>query len=195
MIPNEEKERWHYLAVKKLTALLYRKTSKHHGDFCLNCLHSFRTENKLKSHNKVCKNNFCGIVMPSKKNKILEFKQYVKSNKMPYFTYVDIGLLIRKTDGCVNNPEKSSTMKIDEHIPCGYSMSIIWRFNPIEDKHILDRKKRSHEKVLSIFKRTSKKYNWFWKGKNLTVNKRRIKIIYRCRCMLYLQNKIHKKSL
>ena len=31
MIPNEEKERWHYLAVKKLTALLYRKTSKH-GD-------------------------------------------------------------------------------------------------------------------------------------------------------------------
>ena len=94
--------------------------------------------------------------MPSEKNKILEFKQYMKSNKMPY---VDIESLIRKIDGCVNNPEKSSTMKIDEHIPCGYSMSIIWRFNPIEDKHILDRKKRSHEKGLSIFKRTSKKYN------------------------------------
>ena len=46
MIPNEKKEEWHYLAVKKLSALLYRKTSKHHGDFyCLSFLQSLRTEN------------------------------------------------------------------------------------------------------------------------------------------------------
>ena len=50
MIPNEEKEGWHYLAVKKLSTLLRGITSKHHDDFyCLNCFHSFRTENKLKS--------------------------------------------------------------------------------------------------------------------------------------------------
>ena len=48
MIPNEEKKRWHYLAVKMLSTLLHGITSKHKGDFyCLNCLHSFRTENKL----------------------------------------------------------------------------------------------------------------------------------------------------
>ena len=35
-----------------LSALLHKKTSKHKGDFCLNCLNSFRTENKLKSHEK-----------------------------------------------------------------------------------------------------------------------------------------------
>ena len=54
MITNEEKEGlWHYIAVKKLSTLLRGITSKHHGDFyCLNCLHSFRTENKLKSHEK-----------------------------------------------------------------------------------------------------------------------------------------------
>ena len=35
MIPNEEKEGWHYLTVKKL---LHRKTSKNKGDFyCLIC--------------------------------------------------------------------------------------------------------------------------------------------------------------
>ena len=34
------------------------------GFYCLNYLHSFRTENKLKSNEKVCKNkDFCGIVM------------------------------------------------------------------------------------------------------------------------------------
>ena len=37
MIPNGEG--WHYLAVKKLSALSRRITSKHHSDFnCLNCL-------------------------------------------------------------------------------------------------------------------------------------------------------------
>ena len=42
MISNEEKDGWHYLAVKKLTALLHKKTSSHKGDFyCLNYLNSF----------------------------------------------------------------------------------------------------------------------------------------------------------
>ena len=50
MIPNEEKEGWYYLIVKKLSALIREITSKHKGDFyCLICLHSFRTENKLKN--------------------------------------------------------------------------------------------------------------------------------------------------
>ena len=96
--------------------------SKHKGDFyCLNCLHSLRTENKLKSHEKVCKNkDFFGIVMPSEKDKILEFNQYMKSDKMPYIIYAVIESLTIKIDGCVNNPENSSTTKIGEHIPCRY---------------------------------------------------------------------------
>ena len=45
MIPNGEG--WHYLAVKKVSALLREITSKYHGDFyCLNILHSFATEKK-----------------------------------------------------------------------------------------------------------------------------------------------------
>ena len=55
--------------------------------------------------------------MTSEKDKILEFKQYMKSDKMPYIIYTDIESLIRKIDGCGNNPEKSSTMKIGETIP------------------------------------------------------------------------------
>ena len=71
-------------------------TSKHRGDFyCLNCLHSFRTENKLKSHEKVCKNkDFCGIVISSEKDNILEFNQYMKSDKLPSIIYADIEYLI-----------------------------------------------------------------------------------------------------
>ena len=54
MIPNWEG--WHYLAVKKLSALLKVITSKNNGDFyCLNCLRSFRTKNRIESHKKVGK--------------------------------------------------------------------------------------------------------------------------------------------
>ena len=83
---------------KKLFALLSEITSKHDGSlYCLNCLHSFRTENKLKSHEKVCKNkHFCGIVMPSQKNDVLQFNQNMKSDKMPYVICTDLESLIIK---------------------------------------------------------------------------------------------------
>ena len=59
---------------KKISTLLRGIASKRHGYFyCLDCLHSVSTENKLKSHEKVCKNkDFCGIVLSSEKDKILE---------------------------------------------------------------------------------------------------------------------------
>ena len=34
----------------------------------------------------------------------------------------------RKIDGCKNNPENSSATKVCEHIPSGFSMSIISSF-------------------------------------------------------------------
>ena len=153
MIPNEEEERWHYLAVKKLFLLLRGITSKHHGDFYfLNCLHSFRTENKVNSHEKVCKKkDFCGILMPSEKVNTVEFSQYTKSDKMPNIIYADIESLIRKIDGCANNPENSSTTKIDEHIPCGYSMSAICAFDQIENKHTSYRGKDCMKKFCTSF--------------------------------------------
>ena len=41
---------WHYLAVKELPGLLKLIMPKYDSDFyCFNCLHSFRTKNKLES--------------------------------------------------------------------------------------------------------------------------------------------------
>ena len=45
----------------------------------------------LNLKKKVCKNKyFCRIVMPSQKDNILEFNQYMKSDKMPYIIYADM---------------------------------------------------------------------------------------------------------
>ena len=77
---------------------------------------------KLKSHEEVCKDKkFCEVLNPSEKNNILEFSQYMKSYKMPYFFYVDIEFWIKRMERCTNNPEKSQTSKLGEHILCGYS--------------------------------------------------------------------------
>ena len=44
-------KKWHYLAVKSVSALLRGITSNHNGDFyCLNCFHSHSTKNELKKH-------------------------------------------------------------------------------------------------------------------------------------------------
>ena len=44
-------------------------------------------------------------------------------------------------DRCKNNPENSSTTKVGEHVPCGYSMSTIWAFDGIWNKHVVNRGK------------------------------------------------------
>ena len=50
MITDDDK-RWHYLAVKSLSALLRGISSSNNGHFyCLNCFHSYRTNKKLKKH-------------------------------------------------------------------------------------------------------------------------------------------------
>ena len=116
-------EKWHYLAVKGLSALFRGKTSKHEGDFCLNSFQSYTTENKLKKHKKVCENHdYCCVEMPEEDNKILKYNQGEKSMKVPFIIYADLESLIEKMNTCHNNPEKSSTTKINKHKPSGYSL-------------------------------------------------------------------------
>ena len=44
--------------------------------------------------------------MPSEKNNILEFNQYMKPDKMQYIFYANMKFLIREMDRCANNPKK-----------------------------------------------------------------------------------------
>ena len=88
-------EKWHYLAVKKLCALLRVATSKHDGNFYyLNCFHSCSTKDKLRKHYNVCKNiDYCYVEIPKEDNKILK-----------------------------HNADKSKTIKINEQTSSGYSL-------------------------------------------------------------------------
>ena len=195
--PSKLDEGWHYIAVKKLSALLHGITSKHKGDFyCLNCLHSFRTKNKLKSNEKICKNkDFCGIVMPLENDNILEFNKYMKSNKMPYIIYADIESLIKKIDGCENNSENSSTRTKCEHIPCGYQMSTIWAFDHIENKHTLYHEKDCMKKSCESLRGHNKILIYFEKKKTLPSTKAELKSHQDAKVCYICGKRIYKKAL
>ena len=117
-------EKWHYLAVKSLSALFRGITSNHKEDFyCLNCFHSYSTANELKKHKNVCENHdYCYVEMPEEDNKILKYNQGEKSMKVPFLIYAYLESLIEKMNTCHNNPEKSSTTKVNKHTPSGYSL-------------------------------------------------------------------------
>ena len=83
-----EAEKWHYIALKSvrtadgfnrptisLSRLLRGISANNNGDFyCLDCLHSFRTDNALKWHEKLCDNNdYCHVEMPTKYSKTLKY--------------------------------------------------------------------------------------------------------------------------
>ena len=40
-----------------------------------------------------------------------------------------------KIDRCKNKLKKPSSIKVGEHIPCAYSMPVIWTFDGTENKH------------------------------------------------------------
>ena len=122
MISNGEN--WHYLAVKILLRLLRGVSSTHDGDYyCLNCFHSYRTENKLNAHKNVCENrDYCKVELPSNENNFIKYNQGEKSLKMPFEMYADLECILKKMSTCYNNPEISSTTKISQHIPSGYSI-------------------------------------------------------------------------
>ena len=84
--------------------------------------------------------------MPSENTKILEFNQYQKSDKASFIIYADIECIIQKIDGYKNNPENSSTTKVNEHIPSAFAMSSISSFRSIENKNDMYRGKDSMKK-------------------------------------------------
>ena len=133
-------KKWHYLALKSMPAndgymrptqsisRLFNKITSNHNDdyYCLNCFHSYRTEDRLKKRELICNNhNYCEIVMPDDKNKILKYIPKSKSLKMAQAIYVDIECLLVKHDTCSSNLNRSWSKTVSTHIPSGYSINAV----------------------------------------------------------------------
>ena len=124
--------------------------------------------------------------MPSEDTKILEFNQYRKFDQAPFVIYTDLGCLIEKIDGYKNNPENSSSTKVSEHIPSGFSTSTISSFKKIESKHDVYRGKDCMKKFCESLREHAMKIINFKKKKNEVINKRAAGIIRKCKNLFCL---------
>ena len=68
-------EKWYNRPIESLSRLLRGITSNHNEGFnCLNFFHSYRTDNTLKKHERLCnEHDYCHVEMPKEDKKILTF--------------------------------------------------------------------------------------------------------------------------
>ena len=110
--------------------------------YCLNCLHSFRTDNALKRHERLCGNNGYGNVeMPTKNNSKSKYNHGEKSLKVSFVIYADLQCLLIKQKSCQNNPNESYTERKAMHELCGYSIDLVSSFDSKQNKHNFYRRK------------------------------------------------------
>ena len=72
--------------------------------------------------------------MPTKDNNIIKYNHGEKSMKVPFIIYADLECLLEKMSTCINNPNDSSTTKINKHTPSGYSIFISCSFDKSKNK-------------------------------------------------------------
>ena len=67
-------------------------------------------------------------------NNIIKYNQGGKSIKLPFIVYADLESLLGKMSTYYDNPEESSTTKINKHTPSGYSIVTNCSFNKSKNK-------------------------------------------------------------
>ena len=101
----------------------------------LNCFLN-STKNKLEAHKKICENhNYCHVETPTKDNNTIKYNHGENPMKLPFVIYAGLECLLEKMSTCENNPNKSSTTKINKHTPSGYSIFTHCSFDESKNKH------------------------------------------------------------
>ena len=156
-------QKWHYLVVKNLSGLLRGITSNHKEDFYyLNCFHSYRTE------------------MPTRDNNIIKYNHGEKSMKVPFIINADLECLLEKMSTFINNPNESSTNKINKHTPSGYSISTSCSFDESKNKLNYYRGKDCMKKFCKDLKEHATRIINYKKKEFDTIDKKNYKVRDHC---------------
>ena len=139
--------------------------------------------------------------MPTKDNNIIKYNQGEKSIKMPFTIYADLECLLEKMSTCTNNPNESSTTKINKHTPSGYSIFTHCSFEQTKTKLDYYRGKDCMKKfsedlrihATKIINYEKKKVMPLTTEENIYHNKQ--KICYICKKEFDISNKKHHKII
>ena len=119
-----------------MSELLRGIKSNHNGHFyCLNCFHSYRTENKFKKHCDLCRNHdYCHVEMPEEDNKMSKYNHGEKSMKHPFIICADLEFLLKKNGYLSKWPPKMLYRKKNKHKASGYSIFTHCSFDVTKNK-------------------------------------------------------------
>ena len=109
----------HYCLVKNLSRLLSSQVSKQNGKkyFCDRCLNPFWCQKALNKHLEYC-SNYEGVeINMPKEGTILKFKNYYKSEKVPFVVYADFECFIKPIQSCNLYDKESYTKQYQKHEP------------------------------------------------------------------------------
>ena len=112
----------HYCLIKNLSALLTSQVNKHKSKFyfCLNCLNGYDEPEKLEKHKEYCsEEDSIKINMPPP-NTYTKFKNFLYSEKAPFAIYADFESIVKPLNTCEPDPNKSYTLKYQEHEPVSF---------------------------------------------------------------------------
>ncbi|XP_033741829.1 uncharacterized protein LOC117328409 [Pecten maximus] len=117
----------HYCWIKDLNRLLNdQKSDSHRHFFCMYCLQGFTKERILSDHITYCKGHGAQRVkLPEEKDKWLFYKDVRKQLKVPYIIYADFEAFQVPIQGCTNDPNRSHTEKITEHVPSSFAYKVV----------------------------------------------------------------------
>ena len=112
----------HCVAIKSLSRLLSKQNSKHKEAqyFCMNCLQGFAEECSRDEHVRYCRNNEAvRIEMPARKP-FIKYSNGQYQFKVPFIMYADFESILKPIEEPGNDPQSSSTRRINMHTPSGW---------------------------------------------------------------------------
>jgi len=120
-------EKHHFCLIKDLDRILASQT-KHKGKMyhCPHCLHGFVSQRLLDDHQPRCsQHGNQRIELPSDDNMFLHFKEHHKQLRAPFIIYADFESLTTKIHSSSQDPNQSSTEKLQKHEACGFSYVVV----------------------------------------------------------------------
>ena len=124
--------------------------------------------------------------MPTKDNNIIKYNQEKKNIKMPLIIYADLECLLEKMSTCINNPNESSTTKINKHTPSGYSIFTSCSFDESRNKLNYYRGKDCMKKFCKDLKEHAMRIINYEKKKIIPLTKEEEKINYNDQQICYI---------
>ena len=115
----------HYVWIKDLSRLVSTQLSKRDGrKFCDRCLYYFRSDSKLNLHEQDCSQlNKCKVTLPTPKDNILHFKNFIHKEKVPFALYADIECILK--DMQIRNAyQEHEAYSIGYYLKCNYDDSL-----------------------------------------------------------------------